>query len=82
MADGGITLQIDEALAERLKLAAQAAGETVDAFARKALEAWSGDEPDWDEVDRIAMDTVGQDDGIPFGVFEPELRAFGRPKGE
>lgn len=82
MADGGLTLKIDEALAERLRLAAEAAGESVEAFARRVLEAWSGDAPNWAEVDNIAQATFERDDGIPFEVFEPEVRAFGRPKGE
>jgi len=79
MADGGLTLQIDEALAARLRQAADAAGEPVDVYALRVLEAGSS-EPDWAEVDRIAEAAVAEDDGIPFEVFEPELRSFGRPK--
>jgi len=51
MADDGMTLNIDEALARRLRDAAQSAGESVEVYARQALEAFSGaDEGDWDEA--------------------------------
>ena len=50
MADGGMTLNIDEALAQRLRDAAQSVGESVEVYARQALEAFSGaEEGDWDE---------------------------------
>jgi len=47
MPDGGLKLEIGEALAERLRLAAQASGESLEDFARHALEA-AADE-DWAE---------------------------------
>lgn len=49
MADGGMTLQIDEALTEQLRVAAAASGETVEEFARRALEMWSEDRGGWEE---------------------------------
>ncbi len=47
MADGGLKLEIDEALAERLRAAADASGETVEAFAINALAVAA--EVDWAE---------------------------------
>jgi len=47
MADGGLKLEIDEALAERLRAAAAATGESVEDFARQALSAAADD--DWAE---------------------------------
>jgi predicted transcriptional regulator len=38
MAGGGMTITLDEALAERVRAAAKAAGLSVDEFARRALE--------------------------------------------
>jgi predicted transcriptional regulator len=47
MADGGLTLEIDSALAERLRAVATASGKGVEAFALEALRA-AADE-DWAE---------------------------------
>ena len=53
MADGGMTLDIDEALAQRLRDAAQSVGESVEVYARQALVAFSGaEDDDWDEAIR------------------------------
>jgi predicted transcriptional regulator len=53
MADGGLTLNIDQALAEKLRNAARSVGESVEVYARQALEAFSGaEEGDWDEAIR------------------------------
>ena len=48
MADGGLTLEIDDALAERLRAIAEASGESVEDFAMQALRAAADDE-DWAE---------------------------------
>jgi hypothetical protein len=49
MADGDITIGIDSALADRLKAAAEASGETFDDYVRHALEAFSDVAADWAE---------------------------------
>lgn len=46
MADGGMTLNIDEPLAERLREAAKSAGQSVEVYARQALEAFAEDQDD------------------------------------
>ena len=66
MADGGLTLKIDDDLAERLKAAAEAAGESIDSYARHVLEAAADPETDWEEIDRIAEETVAKGNGIPW----------------
>lgn len=45
MADGELILKVDENLAQRLRQAADAAGEPVELYARHALEAYAG--RDW-----------------------------------
>jgi uncharacterized protein (DUF1778 family) len=53
MADGGLNLTIDDALAQRLRAAADAAGESVQDYAINALKAAADD--GWDEaVARLA----------------------------
>jgi len=79
MADGGATIRIDETLKKRLEAAAEAAGESLDAYVRQALEAFVDDaETDWDEIDRICDETLAKGDGIAWEEFRPRLVAFGR----
>ena len=78
MADGGLTLQIDEALAERLKARAEAAGQSVEDFALRLLEE---DAAIWDEVDAICDATIANDDGIPLEDLEPWMRGWGKSDG-
>jgi predicted transcriptional regulator len=66
MADGGLTLNIDEALAERLKVAAKAAGESIDDYARHALEAFAETPAEWEEIDRIANEAEAKGDDVPW----------------
>ncbi|HEY3798983.1 MAG TPA: hypothetical protein VGL58_11570 [Caulobacteraceae bacterium] len=47
MADGGLTLEIDEELARRLRAVAGASGESVEAFALQTLRAATDE--DWAE---------------------------------
>jgi len=72
MADGGLTLQIDEALAERLKARAEAAGQSVEDFARQALDAVTQRSPEAEEMDRICAETL-RDGGVPWEEFEARL---------
>jgi predicted transcriptional regulator len=76
MADGGLTLKIDEELAERLKVAAEAAGESVDDYARHALEAFAEAPADWEEIDRIAEETVAKGDGIPWEEVKAWMQSW------
>ena len=68
MADGELTITIDAALAERLRAAAEAAGESVDVYVRHALETISDDPVDWAEDVRVAEAYDG--DGVSFSVEE------------
>jgi len=79
MADGDLTLKIDQALAERLKAAADAAGESLDDYVRHALEVFGAG--DWDEIDRICDQTVAEGDGVPFEGLRPWLRSWGKASG-
>jgi len=63
MADGVLIITIDEALAGRLKLAADEAGETVESYARRVLDA-AADGVDWAEIDRIC-DAAVTHGGMP-----------------
>jgi hypothetical protein len=78
MADGGLTLQIDEALAERLKARAEAVGQSVEDFALRLLEE---DAAIWDEVDAICDATIANDDGIPLEDLESWMRGWGKSDG-
>jgi len=73
MADGGLTINVDEALAERLRVVAEAAGESVQNFALQALRA-AADE-DWaEDYARVAAyETTGK--SISAAEFITELRA-------
>ena len=79
MADGGMTLQIDEALAERLKARAEAVGQSVEAFALHLLE--KEDAAIWEEVDAICDATIANDDGIPLEELESWMRGWGKSDG-
>lgn len=78
MADGEITLKIDEALAERLRARAAAAGRSVEDFALRLLEE---DAAIWEEVDAICDATIANDDGIPLEELESWMRGWGKSDG-
>ncbi|KRA66375.1 hypothetical protein ASD79_03620 [Caulobacter sp. Root655] len=78
MADGEITLKIDEALAERLKARAEAVGQSVEDFALRLLEE---DAAIWQEVDAICDATIANDDGIPLEELESWMRGWGTSDG-
>jgi uncharacterized protein (DUF1778 family) len=73
MADDGFKLEVDSALAERLKLAAAAAGESVQDFALQALRSAADD--DWaEDYARIAeYEATGR--SIPVDQAMAEFRA-------
>jgi hypothetical protein len=75
MADGSMTLEIDAELAERLRVAAEAAGESIESFARRALFLFSDDYPGWDEdlADLEEYDRTGV--GEPAAKVMSEFRA-------
>jgi len=81
MADGGMTLSIDEALTQKLRDAAQSAGESLESYARQALEAFADDAVDWDEIDRICDATIANEDGLPLETLAPWLDGWGKPDG-
>ena len=84
MADGEITLKIDGALAERLKARASATGQSVEDYARQALNH-AAETPGFseaeiayaDELDRIC-DEAERTGGVPLDVFQARLRNLGR----
>ena len=78
MADGGMTQQINEALTERLKARAEAAGQSIEDFALRLLEE---DAAIWNEVDAICDATIANDDGIPLENLEPWMRGWGKSDG-
>lgn len=86
MADGGLTLTIDEALAERLRARAEAAGQSVEDYARQALDQ-AAETPGFseaeiayaDELDRICDETL-RTGGIPWEQFRERLLTLGKPR--
>lgn len=81
MADGGLTLTIDEALARRLKARADAAGQSVEEYARQALDAVAQKSPQAEEMDRICAETL-RDGGVPWEEFEAHLLSTRRSPAE
>jgi plasmid stability protein len=86
MADGGLTLTIDEALAERLKARAHAAGQSVEDYARQALNQAAempgvseAEAAYADEMDRICDETL-RTGGIPWEQFRERLLNLGKPR--
>ncbi len=73
MADGGLKIDVDDVLAERLRVVAEAAGESVQDFALQALRA-AADE-DWaEDYARVAKyEATGQ--AIPAAEFIADFRA-------
>ena len=74
MADGGLKLEIDEALAERLRVAAEASGESVQDFALQALRAATDDE-DWAEDYARVADYEATGRFVPAAEAMSEFRA-------
>jgi predicted transcriptional regulator len=78
MADGELTLKLDDETARRLKEAADAAGRPVEAYARDLIAEGLA-EDDWAEDVRIAAeyDRTGQSYSVEeaLAVFEDELKA-------
>jgi len=81
MADGSITLTLDEALSEKLERRAAAAGMSQQAFAQQALErslfdyddyTWIGDDP---RDRRVEEPTTEISDGRPWEDVKRDLRA-------
>ena len=81
MADGGLTLQLDESLSHRLRLAAEASGEEVNAFAARAIDYAINPERDWSVDEAIADETLANGTGIPLDSFLQRLDTFGRSAG-
>lgn len=86
MADGDITLTIDAALAQRLKTRAEAAGQSVEDYARHTLDQAAqsnglgeADAAYADEMDRICNETL-RTGGIPWEQFRGRLLNLGKPR--
>ena len=77
MADGGLTLHLDEALSDRLRLAAEMSGEDINAYAARAIDFAIGPERDWAIDEAIADDTLANGTGIPLASFLDRLDTFG-----
>jgi len=85
MADGGLTIELDEELAESVRAAAAAKGVAFDMFVRDALEAhifagleWS-DDPDWAIDEKILEHAIRTGDTMPWEEIEPWVRSWGTP---
>lgn len=79
MADGGMTLEISAALAESLRARAEAAGQSVEEYARHRL---AEDDPAiWTEVDAICDAVVAEDNGIPLDELGDWMKGWGKPDG-
>jgi hypothetical protein len=81
MADGSITLTLDEALSEKLERRAAAAGISQQEFAQQALErslfsyddyTWIGDDPRDRQIDEPGGDVS---EGRPWEDVKRDLRA-------
>lgn len=86
MADGGMTIQIDEALADRLRGEAKAAGMPVDDYVLDILasgppiidRAWIDPDPAIDR--RIAEEALASGDYVSLEEFERRMDRFGKPR--
>ena len=81
MADGGLTITIDETLADSLRAAADASGMSVEDFARAALHyqvAWTN--ADAEEDLRIAEEALRTGDFMTLEEFEARMDTFGKPR--
>jgi hypothetical protein len=79
MADGELILTLDAALAERLRARAEAAGQSVEAYALQLLE--NPDTAIWTEVDEICDAAVAEDSGIPLDELDGWMNGWGQPDG-
>jgi hypothetical protein len=79
MVDSDITLTIGEALAESLRVRAEAAGQSVEEHARHRLE--KDDAATWTEVDAICDSVVAEDNGIPLDELGDWMKGWGKPDG-
>lgn len=80
MADGELILKVDEGLAQRLRQAADAAGEPVETFALEVLEAaaerdWSAARASFEEYQR-----TGESIGLEEAIAEFERLVIEGPK--
>ena len=85
MADGGLTLEIDEDLAESVRAAAAKKGIPVEMFVRDALAfhifadvEWS-DDPDWSIDLKILEEALRTGQTIPWEEIRPWLLSWGKP---
>ncbi len=72
MADGGLKLEIEPALAERLRIAAEASGESVETFALHALMVAAAD--DWAEDFARVADYEATGRSVPASQGMAEFR--------
>lgn len=79
MADGELTLKLDEETARRLQEAADAAGRPAADYARDLIVDGLGGEDDWAEDVRIAAECDRTGDYVPLEEalqeFEHDLKA-------
>ncbi len=80
MVDGDhITLTIGAALAESLRARAEAAGQSIEDYARSRLE--EDDAAAWTEVDAICDAVVAEGSGIPLDELGDWMKGWGQPDG-
>jgi predicted transcriptional regulator len=85
MADGGLTVQIDDDIADDVKAAALALGVPVDVYVRDAVahrllrdDQWS-DDPDPRIDERIIEQALARGDTIPWSEVRPWVESWGKP---
>ncbi|HEY2710640.1 MAG TPA: ribbon-helix-helix protein, CopG family [Caulobacteraceae bacterium] len=85
MADGGLSVQIDDDLADEVRAAAAASGVPVEVFVRDAVAHrlsaaidWS-DDPDPRIDERIIDEALSRGDTIPWDEIRPWVESWGKP---
>ncbi len=85
MADDGLSIQLDEDLAQEVKAAAAALGVPVETYVRDAVARklfaeteWS-DDPDPRIDERIISEALLRGDTIPWSEIRPWVESWGKP---
>ena len=85
MADDGLSIQLDEHLAEEVKAAAAALGVPVETYVRDVLARQVFAETEWsDDLDprideRIVSEALARGDTIPWSELRPWVESWGKP---
>lgn len=86
MADDGLSIQLDEQLAEEVKAAAAASGVSVETYVRDVLarhvfaQIERSDDPDPRIDERIAREALARGDTLPWSEVGPWVESWGKPE--